>query len=151
MRLKNITILFFILIVGCGYQPIFSSKDVNFSIGKIEVKGNEKLNRILIKNLQNYKKISKGTKLYDLKIITEDKKIISSKNTKGDPKTFRIEIINELEVLNNNILISKKIFKENQNYNNKSSKFELNEYEEKTLNNLVEKISEDIIIFLQSL
>ena len=151
MRLKNITILFFILIVGCGYQPIFSSKDVNFSIGKIEVKGNEKLNRILIKNLQNYKKISKGTKLYDLKIITEDKKIISTKNTKGDPKTFRIEIINELEVLNNNILISKKIFKENQNYNNKSSKFELNEDEEKTLNNLVEKISEDIIIFLQSL
>ena len=152
MKSKNILlILFFTLTLSCGYQPIYSGKDLKFSIGQIEVIGNKKLNIVILKNLQNYKSISKGTKLYDLKIITKDEKIISSKDTKGDPKTFRIELISELNVLNNNQKISSRIFKESQNYNNRSSKFDLKEFEEKTLNNLIEKISGDIIIFLQSL
>ena len=101
--------------------------------------------------MQNYQKKSNSTNLYNLKITTKKNKFISSKDTKGNPKTFRIEVINELSVLTNNKVTANKIFKESQNYNNKSSKFELNEFEEKTLNNLIEKISENIIIFLQSL
>ena len=152
MKIKNlIIILFLILTFSCGYQPIFSSKDIKFSIGQIEVDGDEKLNRIILKDLQNYQKKSNSTNLYNLKITTKKNKYISSKDTKGNPKTFRIEVINELSVLTNNKVTANKIFKESQNYNNKSSKFELNEFEEKTLNNLIEKISENIIIFLQSL
>jgi len=152
MKLKNkILIFFFIFIFGCGYQPIFSDQNIKFSIGQIDVNGNDKLNIALLKNLENYKNTSKGTKLYDLIITTEYKKFISSKDTRGNPKTFRIEIINELKVLNNNELMIAKIFKETQNYDNKSSKFELKQYEENTTKNLIKKISEDIIIFLQTL
>ena len=140
-----------ILAFGCGYQPIFSSKDIKFSIDQMEVDGDEKLNRAILKKLQNYKKNSSSINLYNLKITTKKNKFITSKDTKGNPKTFRIEIINELSVLTNKKVIANKIFKESQNYNNKSSKFELNEFEEKTVNNLIEKISENIIIFLQSL
>ena len=152
MELKNkILIFFFIFIFGCGYQPIFSDKNIKFSIGQIDVNGNDKLNRALLKNLENYKKTSKGTKLYDLIITIEYKRFISSKDTKGNPKTFRMEITNELKVLNNNELMIAKIFKKTQNYDNKSSKFELKQYEENTTKNLIEKISEDIITFLQTL
>ena len=152
MELKNkILIFFFIFIFGCGYQPIFSDKNIKFSIGQIDVNKNDKLNRVLLKNLENYKKTSKGTKLYDLIIATEYKKFISSKDTKGNPKTFRMEITNELKVLSNNELMIVKIFKGTQNYDNKVNKFELKQYEENTTKNLIEKISGDIIIFLQTL
>ncbi|MDP7541313.1 MAG: hypothetical protein QGF65_02425 [Candidatus Pelagibacter bacterium] len=152
MKLKNkILIFFFIFIFGCGYQPIFSDKNIKFSIGQIDVNKNDKLNRVLLKNLENYKKTSKGTKLYDLIIATEYKKFISSKDTKGNPKTFRMEITNELKVLSNNELMIVKIFKGTQNYDNKVNKFELKQYEENTTKNLIEKISGDIIIFLQTL
>ena len=72
MKIKNlIIILFLILTFSCGYQPIFSSKDIKFSIGQIEVDGDEKLNRIILKDLQNYQKNSNSTNLYNLKITTK--------------------------------------------------------------------------------
>ena len=45
---KNILILFFILFIGCGYKPIYSTSNTNFTINEIEYDRN-KLNKIIDK------------------------------------------------------------------------------------------------------
>ena len=48
-------------------------------------------------------------------------------------------------------IIKKKSFSKSINYNNKNNKSELKKYENETSKNLVEKISDEIIIYLQSI
>ena len=52
--LTKLFIVFF-FISGCGYSPIFSNKNSNFSIVEIKSTGNSNLNKILINKLDNYK------------------------------------------------------------------------------------------------
>ena len=54
-----------------------------------------------------------------------------------------------LEDLNENI--TRKTFAKNITYNNTTNKFDLSRYERSTRNNLAEKISEEIIIFIQTI
>ena len=56
-----------------------------------------------------------------------------------------------LDVFKNSELVSAKIFKENFEYNNKSSKFELGKYEKNIQKNLSQKLSEYIIRHLYSI
>ena len=44
----------------------------------------------------------------------------------------------------------KNSFKESVSYNNKSSKFELKQFENDLKDNLIDKISRDLLIFIQS-
>ena len=87
----------------------------------------------------------------DLEINTKIEKFVSSKDTQGNPKTFRIELSTMLKIYDSKKLIFTNNFLEISNYNNMSSKFDLKTYENKIENNLLEKISEDIIIFLETL
>ena len=56
-----------------------------------------------------------------------------------------MEINLNLEVLKNNISKSKINFKETFEYNNQSNKFDLKQYENNIQNNLLNKITDDII------
>ena len=149
--LKLISVVAFIFIASCGYQPIFISKNFNFQIDKISTSGDEKINRIILKTLENLKKQNNTDKKYSLEINTSYNRIVSSKDTKGNPKTFRIEIISKVLINENNKLKLTKNFIAKANYNNTSSKFKLKKYEENLKNNLTNKIVEDIIIYLQGI
>ena len=46
--LRIIILLFFLH--GCGYNPIFSNKNYNFSIYELKSSGNNKLNKIIVNN-----------------------------------------------------------------------------------------------------
>ena len=150
-KIKYNYILLFLFIVSCVYQPIFQKKEVNFAIGNIESIGNEKLDKTIIKRLENYKSFDSNKKTLDLEINTKIEKFVSSKDTQGNPKTFRIELSTMLKIYDSKKLIFTNNFLEISNYNNMSSKFDLKTYENKIENNLLEKISEDIIIFLETL
>ena len=76
------------------------------------------------------------------------KKTITSKDEKGDPKRFSMNIIINLEIFKGQILKDKKNFKENFDYNNRSNKFDLKQYERNIKNNLISKLSNDIIKYL---
>ena len=67
--IKILILLFFIS--GCGYNPIFSNKNSNFSIYELTASGNSKLNKIINNRLNNYK----GSDNQNIKKILEDKKI----------------------------------------------------------------------------
>ena len=146
--IKLLLLLFFLS--GCGYSPIFSSKNSNFSIYELSSSGDIKINKIIDGKLNNYKG-SSGSKKFSLKIETFLNKEIASKDTKGNPKTYRISLKSNISIkdLENNI--KKKSFFKSVDYNNRSNKSELKKYEDETSKNLAEKISEEIIIYLQSI
>ena len=97
--IKKIFFISFIIIFisGCGYTPIYSKKDQNFKLGKIETSGNTKLNKIIIRNIKSFtKKNTNSSKIFNLKMETNLNKNVKSKDTKGNPKTFEIKIVTKL-------------------------------------------------------
>ena len=148
--LISITILS-ILLNGCGFKPIYSSKNSNFEIIEI-VNKNENKNSFsieeMVMSLSNKEAILKVKLEFDYK---ESKETIL-KDSKGDPSKKKISIIVNLKVKNqkNNILSSKN-FKEEFNYDVQSDKYNMAQYEDSVTSNLNNKISNDIIFLLGTL
>ena len=149
---KKITIIIsFLLLLSCGYKPIFSSSKSNFSITEIKLFGDIKIGSKIKKNLNIYKNVENKNIFYRLKINSDQKKNVVSKDAKGDPKIFEIQISVDLTILENNKIKNKKNFKESFTYNNSTNKFSLKQYEKNIEENLIEKIGEKIIIYLYSI
>ena len=146
----NYLILSFFFIVSCGYQPLYSNKATNFYIYKINSFGDKKINKALINKLEIYRDKNSNKKI-ELEINSKINKTTTSKDTKGNPKTFRIEIIYQIKVIEGEKINLDKIFSKSANYNNSSKKFELKQHEENLKINLINKISEDIVGYLQIL
>ena len=142
-------IIFIFFLNGCGYSPVFSKK-TNFSIIELAVKGDKKINKIIINKLNNYKGLA-AEKSFLVIINNKLDKQISSKDSKGNPKTFKINVISKIKVKNSNGEIYETMFSKSINYDNKSNKFDLKKYENETVKNFGNKISEEIIIYLQSI
>ena len=150
---KIIFIKFFILLIfvkGCGYTPIFSNKNINFTIVGLELTGNNNLNQILNNKLNVYKNLNSEKKYY-LKINTDINKKISSKDSKGNAKTFEITISTNTSIQDEKGNIKEKLFIKSVNYKNNNNKFDLKKYENRTSETLINKISEEIIIYLQTI
>ena len=156
MNLKKIiTTLSFLLLLSCGYEPIYSKKKINsnynFSINTINLLGDSKVNQILknklIKNLNKEKKSIELNLNLDSRVV----KTVTSKDKKGNPIRFSIKIMINLEVFKSEILKGKKNFEEKFEYNNKSNKFDLKKYEKNIKDNLISQLSYEIIKYLNSL
>tara|TARA_A100001015_G_scaffold218919_1_gene246152 strand:- start:3185 stop:3661 length:477 start_codon:yes stop_codon:yes gene_type:complete len=150
---KKLNILFFLSIIflhGCGFEPIFSSKNINneklISINEVNFINYSDLNNSFLRKFRYFQRDKENFKKFNLTLdINETKKIIS-KNKLGDPETFNIEIIVDVLILNteNNILNSRTIRK-NKNYNNLDNKFDLKQEENIIKNNIVGEIVDEII------
>ena len=97
-------IIFFELLHGCGFEPIFSSKNINntqlVSIEKINFNNYNDLNNLFLRKFRSFQKDEENLKKFNLTLnINETKKIIS-KNKLGDPETFNIEINVDVIILN---------------------------------------------------
>jgi hypothetical protein len=156
MNLKKIiTTLSFLILLSCGYESIYSNKQINsnynLSINTINYTGNNKVSHILknkIKKNLNNKKKSTGL---NLNLNSRLEKVVTSKDKKGNPIRYSIEIIINLEVFESEISKGKTNFEEKFEYNNKSNKFDLKQYEENIKDNLIAMLSDKIIRYLYSL
>ena len=146
---KIVSIILFLIIAGCGFKPIFSSSDTNFSINKIEYNNN--LGKVINNNLKGYLNKEQKEFNFDLMITSEESKLITLKNKKGDPVRFKLTIDVLVSVLENNKIKLEKVFQETFNYNNTSKKFELSRYEDEIRNGMLERISEEIIVSLYTI
>ena len=122
----------------------------NFSIYELSANGNSKLNKIINSRLNNYKG-SDGAKKFSVTMETYLNKKIISKNSKGNPKTYRINLETNILIKDLNGNVKKKTFTKTVDYNNRSNKSELKKYENETSKNLAEKIADEIIIYLGSI
>ena len=148
---KFITIIFFVLLMGCGFKSVLNDNSINFSIENVIPSGNKNINDNILSSLVNYINNPEKEKKYYLKINSIENRNVTSKDTKGDPKTFRIEIRTIIEVSNINNEIYKKDFIEKKNYNTMSSKFDLGLYENNIRKDLASIIARNISIYLSSL
>ena len=151
MKNKSILlILLFFILANCGFEPIYSSKKSKFNIGKIKIAEKNKFNSIIKYNLKNISNNETQNK-FDLIINSEKKKIISSKDAKGNPELLTIIISVEVQIIKDNVIKNKKSFSQDFSYSNNSNKFELAQYEKNIEKNLIKKMIENINTYLLSL
>ena len=150
--MKKIFIVIILLILNncAGYKPIFSSKDVNFYIGEIIIKEDNKLIRNIVKNLKPYT-IQNDKQRITLELSLNIKEAITLKDAKGNTVSEEMEIVLEVKTsLENNDQINFN-FSEKFTFNNQSNKFELNQYKKRIQLTLVEKIHQDLIMRLRAI
>ena len=143
----NKIILIFIalfIISGCSYKPILIDKKNDITFENISSENKSKIDIILKKNLLE-RSGNSNENSYDLYFSTKDEKEIVSSNENGDPTVFKIKIVTNYSLIQNDkIIFTNKIVKQ-VNYNNINDKFELLKYEENILDNLLRNISLEIL------
>ena len=146
--MRNYLIIFIFLLYSCGYQPLYSNKNSNkFTFKEIELLGDKDINQNLISS--TFLKQDKQNFIYDKLVLKNNKEIIeTSKNSKGQPESYRMIIDLEVTLINEGKTIKKKIFSEEFSYKNSDNKFDLYEYEISVQNSLINKITEELIIYL---
>ena len=150
--IKKLLILSFLFLYACsGYTPVFSKK-TNYKFNSIELNGEKRLNQILYRNIKSLENENAENILFlSLKINTQKTKKIHSKDVKGNPSKYKMEIKTTLEIDLNNNAAGKKDFIVSEVYNDFDSQFELNKYEKKIMGIMTERLSEKIIIYLRTL
>ena len=145
---KIFLILIILFLNGCGYTPLYSSKDSNYKVISL----NKNVNNSLTNYVQNsIKVISNENAEKSLNISFEYNENISVilKNSKGDPTKNRLNVIIDLSLLDSNDnLITSKQFSESFEYNIDDNKFNLKQYEKNIKFNLIEDITQQILVFL---
>ena len=150
MGKKIFTFILLIFLSSCGYEAIYSVKNLkgyNFSISKLSFFGNREINLKLKQKLNNYTRETKDIN-FTLKITSTSEKIILTKNLAGDSTNFKINAIVNIDVFNKDELKSNFIITETFSYDNNSNKFELKSYETEIKKNLADTIAEKLIFKL---
>ena len=90
-------------------------------------------------------------KAYSLKIISNKEEKVVSRDTKGDPLIYELEIVSNIEVILEDNRTTKLDFSEKFTFNNDSNKFALSQYRKTIEQNLINNIYEKLIIRMQTL
>ena len=147
---KIILAIIFLMLNSCGFSPLYSSKNSNYNIISIE--------KNISNNLTNYIQNSisvlsneNSEKIFKINFnLTEDITVIL-KDSKGDPKKNRLTITVEVLIFSEDQnLISSKEYSESFEYKIQDNKFNLRQYEKNIKFNLVEDITQQILVFLAS-
>ena len=150
---KFILILVFFAITNCGYSPIYSKKEtLNISINKIELKGNKNVNRKIV-SLANLVERNNKSYAYNLTLDSNKKIETVARDKSGNTSIYKITIITEFYLKdpnNKNKIIKNKSFSSSFSYNSIRNKFDLLQYQKNIEENLINKIAEEITIFINS-
>ena len=135
-----ILLVLFLFFSSCGYTPIFSKKDINFSIENIEFSGDKDIEEKINSALYGYKNKPDKEKKISLVITSLKNTTIASKNSKGEALTNKINVD-----VNVKIILAKNNFLE-KNFNKTSTYTVINRKSEQKLteNKLIENLSNEI-------
>lgn len=149
--MKKIFFILLFFISSCGYQPLYQNKDLkNFKFRKITLTGDDYINK-RVTNTISIQENNETKNEKELFISSSSKIQETSKNSKGQVESFRIIVTINLKIINKiNEDSQNKNFIKEFTYNNKQNKFELIEYQNSIKDDLIDKIINDIIIYLNS-
>ena len=148
MKFKVFLLFFLILLNSCSYKPLFYDEKNIFDISEIKIEGDKKLNNKIERNLQKKVSNSNSNKIFKLKIITNKERKITSKDSSGNPESFRLTIITNLIVEDDKKNVKNFSYNKSQEYVSRDNKFDLKNYEKKIEDNLIIQISNEIILAL---
>tara|TARA_B110001450_G_C17541856_1_gene448936 strand:+ start:183 stop:641 length:459 start_codon:yes stop_codon:yes gene_type:complete len=148
---KKISLLLLLCsLLSCGYQPLYQNEnDFDKPINNFNFEGDKRTNKIIISFL-GLKKVNNSKKGYSLTL--KNKKIIDvvSKDKNGNPSVYKMSLMVNLILSDNDKILKKKEFKANFIYNNTKNKFGLSQYQKNIETNLINELSEKIFIFLRT-
>tara|TARA_B100000780_G_scaffold217705_1_gene156956 strand:+ start:610 stop:1068 length:459 start_codon:yes stop_codon:yes gene_type:complete len=148
---KIITILLaFIFLTGCGYTPIYSSKNFDFELKDIFLSKNNQINSKVERRLRTFSN-PESQKIIILKVDTQKQINILAKDSRGDPSRYEMVVSIKLEIQYGQNQKVNQSFQERFNYNSNKNKFDLNQYEKVIEDLLVDKNIDRIINTLSEL
>ena len=150
MKKINCILIFLFLLSGCNYEPIYSVKGKKFSIINFEIKNKNSLTSQITRSLRVYKNLE-GEKQYNLEIDAKKNKVVTSKDSRGNIKSYRLIIECNYKIFEKDKNTKSKKIIESFNFNNSDNKFELRKYEVSIQKDLMTKIIENIVLDLYSL
>ncbi len=135
--IKKIYLLLIVLIlVGCGYSPLYNSPDKsNYKINIIEKSGDKLINNLIISEIKAISNSQSNT-IFNIKINTIYEKIIVSKDVKGTVSDYQLSLKSTF-VIEKEKKIETISFIEKQNIKNTSDIFEQKGYEDTIRRNFV--------------
>ena len=101
---------------------------------------------VQLKSLQNNdKKIGYDAKINSTKLLE-----VVSKDSSGNPSIYRLSVMVNLKLLDNQSIIKQRDFDKSFTFNDNENKFELAQYKKNIEMNLVNEVTEKIFIFISS-
>ena len=117
--MKKILLLLILLMVSCGYQPIYLNSDTqNFKFSKILTKGNNEINKVITNSI-SFEEIDTDQSLGELVLDSSYNIIETAKNSKGQVESYRSKIFVNVKIINNNETIKERDFFEEFSYSSK--------------------------------
>ena len=148
---KIILVLIFFGLNGCGFTPLYSSKNSNYNVISIDKNANNALTNYIQNSISVLSNESSEKKFKISFVLEEDINVIL-KDSKGDPEKNRLTITVDFSIFSEDQnLISLKEFSESFEYNIQENKFNLRQYEKNIKFNLVEDITKQVLVFLASI
>ena len=150
VKKKILLLVIFVFIANCGYQPLYITKD-NMVFKEIVLSGNKKINRKII-SLTRLKDNKKRNNAPVLKINSEKQRVVIAKDIAGNAAVYKVIIKSNFKIEKNKKILKEKTFEENSIFSKleNTSTFDLLQYQEILEENLINSISNQINIYLNS-
>ena len=151
MKNKFLLFLTFIFVVQCGYKVVNHSELNQYYIGTFDLEGENRINRILKRNILFYSKET-NKNIFNLKINTKKNKNVLEKNIKNQIVKYQISIDAAVEIYNlqsgktsrNTFSVAGELVVANKNIDTRNN-------EKKLIENLIKEMSENIIKKIKAL
>ena len=144
MKKITLTLILFLILTSCGYRAIYSNKNLNFNIEKIEKIKKDKLNLTIEKRLKNFSNDQALNKV-SLGINAEKQIKIVSKNMQGNPSRYQMIIKLNINIIDNQNKKINKNITQDFSYNTNSNRFALSQHEKEIEEVLINKIIDELI------
>jgi len=142
--IKIIIIVSLFFQISCGYKVVNNLENYNFEVVNHELKGDKKINSILERNFKRFNQNKNASKYFSIITKSELNKSVASKNTSGDTSNYKMNITVVLIIKDNDKILNEITYRRDTNYNNLASKFDLKQYENILIKDLVDQISSQI-------
>tara|TARA_B100000902_G_C26763299_1_gene646671 strand:+ start:118 stop:570 length:453 start_codon:yes stop_codon:yes gene_type:complete len=149
MKFRIFLLLLILFLPSCGYEPLYSSKGQNFTIGDININGEKRLINLFKSKTERLK--NESDNIYDLEVNINKTKNTISKDKKGNPSIYSLTISVTIILKQDKKINKTKTFTQNTSYNNMENKFDLKRQEKNLETQLLDKIIENFIFFTQSI
>ena len=135
------------LLNGCGFTPTFNASNININIKNVDYTNN-KINRNFAKAIRTFSN-QESNVIYNLQINSFSQKNVIAKDNKGNPSIYNLKLkVNILLISIDKTIKKEKTFTENINFNDTDDKFKLKKTEDSLLDQMSQKILQDILKFL---
>tara|TARA_B110000495_G_C22786728_1_gene459960 strand:- start:316 stop:768 length:453 start_codon:yes stop_codon:yes gene_type:complete len=144
--------IFFLIVVlclsNCGYNPVYIKKiDTDLLIKDYQLVGDKNINKSIISYLNIKNNNNRGAK-YNLTLNSTKLVETVAKDKMGNASVYKTTIRVKLLMNEGDILIKTRTFMSDFIYNNNSNKFDFYQYQKNIDKNLINNLSEKILIFL---